>query len=264
MSPLDYPFITNMQQPVEVLIYFSHLVIQNFISCGYWPLSKPNVCLRYDLSIFPSGCFLMASRTCLSTVCWSAFRCSEGLYSSFLDSKISPSLLLAFLGALRKYSSFTLSGTFTPDTSTLVLVANKYIWLTRRNGQPLHFMGPVIKRSPLASCFRTITRLPLWTPASRIATAPGARLDRRDLLCFEKKFFDVPFGAASIVGESLMAFLVGTIRVPPLLAPPIFFSTNAGFLGAAFLAVFFFKNLYTAFLWYIFDRPNRCTPPSRA
>ena len=31
-----------------------------------------------------------------------------------------------------------------------------------------------------------------------------------------------------------------------------------------FLAVFFFKNLYTAFLWYVFDLPNLYTPDSRA
>merc|ERR1712190_40055 len=104
-------------------------------------------------------------------------------------------LVISLFGCSAEIIIITLSGTLTPDTSTLVLVANKYIWLTRRNGQPLHFMGPVIKRRPLASCLRTITRFPLWTPAKRMATAPGARLDLNDLLCLEKKFFDVPLGS---------------------------------------------------------------------
>ena len=57
---------------------------------------------------------------------------------------------------------------------------------------------PVISKSPVSNCFRTITLFPLCTPASRIATAPGARLALRDLLCLEKKFFDVPFGALKL------------------------------------------------------------------
>ena len=61
-----------------------------------------------------------------------------------------------------------------------------------------HINLPVIKRRPLASCLRTITRLPLWTPPRRIATAPGAKLGLKDLLCFEKKFLDVFAGALKI------------------------------------------------------------------
>ena len=54
---------------------------------------------------------------------------------------------------------------------------------------------PVINRRPLDSCFKTITLFPLCTPASKIATAPGAKLALTVRLCLAKKFFDVPLGA---------------------------------------------------------------------
>ena len=61
--------------------------------------------------------------------------------------------------------------------------------------QITNYSLPVINRRPLDSCFKTITLFPLCTPASKIATAPGAKLALTVRLCLAKKFFDVPLGA---------------------------------------------------------------------
>merc|ERR1711874_7673 len=131
----------------------------------------------------------------------SFFLCSEGWYSSFLASKSSPSFLAPFSALiLAKYLSLMLSGTFTPDTSILVVVATKNLWLTLLRGVPFSLNGPVTRRRPVSSCFRTTTRFPLWTPARTMATVPGTREPLTVLLCFEKKLTEVPLGAGSAVG----------------------------------------------------------------
>merc|ERR1719153_1592289 len=72
------------------------------------------------------------------------------------------------------------SGTDTLDTSSLVEVATKYLWFTLLSGQPLSLWGPVTRRRPVPSCFRTTTRLPLWTPARTMATVPGVREEEEE------------------------------------------------------------------------------------
>merc|ERR1712223_37059 len=132
---------------------------------------------------------------------WSFFLCSEGWYSSFLASKISPSFLAPFSALiLAKYLSLMLSGTWTPETSILVDVASRNLWLTLLRGVPFSLNGPVTRRRPVSSCFRTTTRFPLWTPARTMATVPADRDSLTVLLCFEKKLTEVPLGAASTVG----------------------------------------------------------------
>merc|ERR550534_3513085 len=116
--------------------------------------------------------------------------------ASFLASKMSPSFLDFSALTLAKYLSLMFSGTDTLDTSSLVEVATKYLWLTLLSGQPLSLWGPVTRRRPVPSCFRTTTRLPLWTPARTMATVPGVREALTFLTWPEKKFLEVPAAAA--------------------------------------------------------------------
>ena len=59
-------------------------------------------------------------------------------------------------------------------------------------GVPFSLNGPVTRRRPVSSCFRTTTRFPLWTPARTMATVPADRDALTALLCFEKKLTEVP------------------------------------------------------------------------
>jgi hypothetical protein len=71
---------------------------------------------------------------------------------------------------LKKVSSIL---ALTPSRETLVEVAMTYAGLTLFNGTPLTAYGPVIKRFPDASDFKTTTLLPLCLPERRITTLPG-------------------------------------------------------------------------------------------
>merc|ERR1719430_138858 len=119
---------------------------------------------------------------------------------------MSPSLALTAL-TLAKYLSSMLAGTETLEMSRLVEVATRYLWLTLLMGQPLSLWGPVTRIRPVPSCFSTITRLPLWTPARTMAIVPALREALSFLAWLEKKFLEVPFGAGSTVGTSLASFL---------------------------------------------------------
>merc|ERR1719468_655605 len=135
------------------------------------------------------------------------------------------------------------AGTLTPDTSTLVEVARRNLWFTLLRGAPFSLKGPVTRSRPVSRLLRTMTLLPLWTPARTMATVPAERLDLTVLLCLEKKLTEVPGAAASLVGLSAANFLTLTILVPPFLAPPTFFSTKIGVLVTVFLTAFFLANL---------------------
>merc|ERR1719295_2393795 len=98
-------------------------------------------------------------------------------------------------------------------------------------------------RRPVPSCLRTTTFFPLWTPAKTIAMTPADSDGRRECFCLENKFLEVFTTSFEYVGQSDFGLLVATLRVPPFLAPPTFFSTKAGFLSAAALGVVFLVNL---------------------
>jgi hypothetical protein len=70
-----------------------------------------------------------------------------------------------------KKASSTLA--LTPSNDTLVEVAITYAGLTLFNGTPLTAYGPVTKRFPDASDFKTTALLPLCLPDKRITTFPG-------------------------------------------------------------------------------------------
>ena len=76
-----------------------------------------------------------------------------------------------YLLALLKKESSMLA--FTPSREILVDVAMTYAWFTLLSGTPLTEYGPVTKRFPEGSDFKTITLLPLLTPASKITIDPG-------------------------------------------------------------------------------------------
>ncbi len=84
---------------------------------------------------------------------------SDRLLTSFLTSKISASVVLAFFSLTRsKKASLTFSGRTTLLVSSLVLVAITYLALMRLIGQPLSLNGPVTSNRPESSCFRKTTR----------------------------------------------------------------------------------------------------------
>merc|ERR1711934_33600 len=183
----------------------------------------------------PSLFFLMTARICLARSAWSCF---------FLASKMSPSFLAApfySLRARRKYASSIFSGILTAERSIEVEVATTKRWFTRRRGQPLTLKGPVTRSSPVERVLRTITLLPLCTPATMMAMVPAFKEGLTTRLWFEKHLRVFLMMSLSVVGKSLAvgSFLEGTFRVPPFLAPLTFFSMNLGAGLSAFLAPLF-------------------------
>merc|ERR1719198_1548873 len=126
---------------------------------------------------FNSGVLSMTGKRAASTSFLSFFRSS--LISGFEapSAKNSDSPLAFFALSRAKYLSSNLSH-LTFEMSTLVEVPMTNLWLTRRNGTPFTFIGPVTSRSPDSSCFKHTTRLPRKRPESRIKTAPGATVER--------------------------------------------------------------------------------------
>ena len=50
---------------------------------------------------------------------------------------------------------------------------------------------PLTRRRPVPSCLRTMTFLPLWTPARTMAMTPADMEGRSDRFCLENKFLEV-------------------------------------------------------------------------
>merc|ERR1719333_507022 len=142
---------------------------QNFRVWGYVVLLREKRAFMY---FFNSGILSMTGKRAESTAFWSVLR--SPLISGFAapSAKNSDSLLpfLAFSRAKYLSSNFFAS---TFEMSTFVCVPITNLWLTRRNGTPFTFMGPVTRSSPDSSCFKQITRLPRNRPERRIRTAPG-------------------------------------------------------------------------------------------
>jgi len=63
---------------------------------------------------------------------------------------------------------------------------------------------PVTSRSPVPSCFRTMTLLPLWTPARTMAMVPGVKLGFNERACFLKRFLEVPLAGLKNYREKLI------------------------------------------------------------
>lgn len=151
--------------------------------------------------------------TFLASVFQAAWAFSNYYCLFFLASEaFFSSLGLYFLFDLNQASSILL--TSTPSRGTLVLVLIEKAALTLLIGTPLTEWGPVTKRFPEASLFKTTTLLPLCFPERMITTVPGTTFP--DLVGLGWVLFLLKWIFSSSAGYQVLdLFPIFFLRAPP-------------------------------------------------